>query len=179
MIISTLQIHGKTLLKIEGDFLLYSYDHNYIFGRDNIIIKSKDMTLTGGQLEIHINKRTVILSRDCVITIKGRVIEAQYVEFNIDSQALNYYVFAEKISKQSLNPGKENQKGSVTPFSPIPYSRLKKSLLFYIGRRMEIRGNNDVIGFQITIFVEGLQSVSIKRFKRGRSSIVLILYLLY
>mgnify|MGYP001046114857 CR=1 FL=1 len=56
---------AKELLEIQGDYLLYSYDFNYVFGQGNIRIQCKDWSIEAGTVEIDVDRRVARAGRNC------------------------------------------------------------------------------------------------------------------
>ena len=50
-------------------------------------------------------------------------------------------------------------------FNSINFTRIKKSFISFTGQHFEITKNYDVFGYEITFYIEGLESVGLKKFK--------------
>ena len=48
---------AKELLDIKGDYLLYSFDFNYVYGQGNILIKAKEFSIQAATVEIDMANR--------------------------------------------------------------------------------------------------------------------------
>ncbi len=168
MAAGTLCLPAKERLEIKGDYLLYSYDYNYIYGQGNLQIKSKEWTIQAGVVEIDVAGRAALASRDCRVETGKQKYAADMLEIDLESLDLKLATFRERIESWTL-PGKGPAEGERRP-GPGQVTRheveaLKRSLLYFLNHRIVITPNYRVYGYQTTVFIEGVQSLSFKKFK--------------
>jgi hypothetical protein len=159
---------AKELLEIKGDYLLYSYDFNYIYGQGNLQIKSKEWTIQAGVVEIDVADRIAVASRDCLIEAGMQRYAADTLEIDLESFEVKLTTFKESIQSWTL-PG--TRKGAAVPGAAVKtleardLEGLKKSLVYFLNQRIVLSSRYRVYGYQSTVFIEGVQSVSFKKFK--------------
>ncbi len=166
---------AKELLEIKGDYLLYSYDFNAIYGQGNIRLQSKEWTIRAGSLEIDMAGRTALAGRGCRVEAGGKEYDADLLEIDLESLSLRFTVFKEIIQSWTLPGERRRLPGASTPAAAVgkPFvsrglEALKKSLVYYLSQRIVISSIYRVYGYQTTVFIEGVQSLSFKKFNLDR-----------
>ncbi len=165
ILIFTILQHGSSvLLDISGNYLFYSYDHNYILGRGNIIVKYAGFDLRGTSIEIDVKNRSLLLTTLCKVNISGQTEKScDMIRSDLNKMSIILYKFGEKIQIISL--------AGIIPSSDFIRKRrklLNDSLLYFIGKRFQIKNNFGLTGFDVTVFIEGTQSLSFKKFKMDK-----------
>ena len=159
---------AKELLEIKGDYLLYSYDFNYMYGRGNIQIKCREWTIKAETVEIDVSGRVALASRNCRVEAGKQKYAADTMEIDLESLSLRLTIFQERILSWMLPGQKRNAAGENAAAKKIILrdpQALKKSLVYFLNHRIVINGLYGVYGYQTTAFIEGVQSLSFKRFK--------------
>ncbi len=95
-------VQARELLDIKGDYLLYSFDFNYVYGQGNILIKSKDFSIQAASLEIDVGHRLARLSRHCQVQLGKEKHTADIVEIDLDDLSLRLTTFKDKILSWTL-----------------------------------------------------------------------------
>lgn len=161
---TSLLVQGKSLAEIEGKYLFYSYDFNYIFGRGEIILKLGKKMIKGEMIEIDIKRRRGIISTDCKISETGEPEKlSDMVEFNLKDPAISLFSFGKEVKTFKIP-----EKGKTSGFIRKGQKMLKDSLLYFVGQKFIIKKNFDIIGQNVTIFVEGTPSLSLKKFRMNK-----------
>ncbi len=164
---------ARELLEIKGDYLLYSYDFNYIYGQGNIRIKSKEWTIQAEAVEIDVSGRVALASRNCRVEAGKQKYAADMLEIDLETLSLRCTRFQERILSWTL-PGQKKAAGRRRRRCKKIVSRdpetLKKSLVYFLNRRIVITGLYRVYGYQTTAFIEGVQSLSFKKFKLDKGA---------
>lgn len=168
LFLACMPLTAKKFIRISGDFLLYSYDHNYIYGRGNIVFNGPSIKITAIQIDVQIDARVARFSGDCKIYWNKRVYQADKVLFHLENYGLNYYTYQASIIQKSLVIDKKKSPAKSISIKPITYRKLEKSLLHFICHGVDIKSNFDVVGRKVTIFVEGVQSLSFRSFRMNR-----------
>lgn len=154
------------LLEIQGDYLLYSFDYNYIYGRGNIQIKSKQFTIKAGMIELDINEKNALLSGNCIITFQDKTKHADSVILSLDPLHLTLRSFKDTIDISHLP--EESKDDSEKKFISISMYQLKQSLIYYIGKKFALKKNYSVYGYKSSIFIEGMPSVTFRKFRMDK-----------
>ena len=159
---------AKELLDIKGDYLLYSFDFNYVYGRGNIIITGKDFTIQAATVEIDMANRLALASRNCQVRVGKEKYAADILEIDLDDLSLRLTTFKDSIVSQIL-PAQKNgvkvQCAFAKKMAFRDYGVLKKSLVYFLNSRIVISTSYRLYGYQCTVFVEGIQSLAFKKFK--------------
>ncbi len=164
---------ARGLLEIKGDYLLYSYDFNYIYGQGNIRIKCNEWTIQAEAVEIDVSGRVAVASRNCLLEAGRQKYAADVLEIDLESLSLRCTRFRERIFSWTL-PGQKKAAAGINAAAKKIVSRdpeaLKKSLVYFLNRRIVITGIYRVFGYETTAFIEGVQSLSFKKFKLDQGS---------
>ncbi len=157
-------LYSAVLLEITGDYLFYSYDHNYISGRGNIIVRSEEYEMRGTSIELDVRNRSLIMSTSCSITGKdGNELNGDIIRSDLNKMSLTLYKYGEKIEiipVKGLKPGLD--------FVRKNREALDDSLLYFVGKKFRIKDNFEVTGYGVTVFIEGAQSISFKKFRMNK-----------
>ncbi len=178
-----LALPAGELLEIKGDYLFYSYDFNYIYGQGHIQIKGKDWTVHAGVVEIDVAGRVARASRECRVTVDRKPFAADMLEIDLVSLDLKFTTFKESIHSWTLPgprpaakdkaPAPTVSTGTVAATGEVAgrqltvrdQESLKRSLVYFLNERIAITTSYRVYGYGATVFIEGVQSLSFKRFK--------------
>ena len=164
----TLALPAGELLEIKGDYLLYSLDFNYVYGQGRVQIKGKEWTVHAGVVEIDIAGRLALATRGCRVEKGGAAYAADLLEIDLESMGVKLTTFKDQIRSWSL-PGTQKKaadKGAAgKSFSRQDPEVLERSLVYFLNHRIVINDRYRVYGFQSTVFIEGAQSLSFKKFK--------------
>lgn len=159
---------GKELLEIKGDYLLYSYDFNYVYGQGNIQIKCKEWTIQAETLDIDMASRVALASRKCRVVAGKKKYTADMLEIDLEGLNLKFTTFTDRILSWTL-PGQSNaaagENAAVKKITIRDHEALKKSLVYFLNQRIVITKSFRVYGYQTTAFIEGIQSLAFKKFK--------------
>ena len=159
---------AKELLEIKGDYLLYSFDFNYVYGQGNIIIKAKEFSIQAAAVEIDMVNRVALVSRNCQVQLGKENYAADILEIDLDTLSLKLTTFKENILSRTLTTEKKVEDAQNAGSKSMvfrDYEALKKSLVYFLNSRIVITGNYRLYGYQCTVFVEGIQSLAFKKFK--------------
>jgi lipopolysaccharide export system protein LptA len=159
---------AKELLDIKGDYLLYSFDFNYVYGQGNVQIKAKDFTIQAASVEIDMANRVARVSRNCQVQAGKENYAADILEIDLENLNLKFTTYKDSILSWTLPTQKKTAevKDAVAKQMVFrDYETLKKSLVYFLSSRIVITGSYRLYGYQSTVFVEGIQSLAFKKFK--------------
>jgi hypothetical protein len=159
---------AKDLLDIKGDYLLYSFDYNYVYGQGNITIKAKEFTIQAAAVEIDMASRMARVSRDCRVRMGKENYTADILDIDLNDLSLRLTTYKESILSWTLATQKKGataKDGAARPMTPRDYETLKKSLVYFLNGRIVVTGSYRLYGYRSTVFVEGIQSLAFKKFK--------------
>ncbi|MEI6613441.1 MAG: hypothetical protein WCL37_00960 [Chrysiogenales bacterium] len=161
-------VQAKDLLDIKGDYLLYSFDFNYVYGQGNILIKAKDFTIQAATVEIDMANRVARVSRNCQVQMGKENYAADILEIDLTDLSLKLTTYKDSILSWTLSSQKKAEEAKAVVATKLvsrDYEALKKSLVYFLNSRIVITGSYRLYGYQCTVFVEGIQSLAFKKFK--------------
>lgn len=155
---------GKDLAEIEGDYLLYSYDYNYLYGKGNIRLRFRDFVVHAEVVEIDIGEKRGRLSRGCTVEFDGKVYPADVLDLNLEKGSIRSSMYGERMESMTL-PAEELPSTPAGELISVGWEELKKSFVYFLNKKVVITKNYGVYGHQTTVFIEGIQSISIRKFR--------------
>ena len=165
---------AKGLLEVRGDYLLYSYDYNFLYGQGAVVLQSPDWTIRAGTVEIDVSARAALAGRGCRVTSGGREVEADLLAIDLETLTLTLFSYGENVRSWTLPGTRKPPPGAAAAapgdgrFQWRELAALKGSLLYFLGKHVVISNVFRVYGYQTTAFIEGGQSLSFKRFSLDR-----------
>jgi hypothetical protein len=159
---------AKELLEIKGDYLLYSFDFNYVYGQGNIVIKAKDFSIQAAAVEIDMASRMARVSRNCRVRVGNEDVTADILDIDLTDLSLRLTAYKDSILSWTLPTQKKGaavKTGAARQMVFRDYGALKKSLVYFLNGRIVITGSFRLYGYKSTVFVEGIQSLAFKKFK--------------
>jgi len=155
-------LNSTELAHLSADYLLYSFDHNYIYAKGNVIYETGKYVIRGENISISIGKNTGRIMNNVTVS-KGKTvsISSDITEFKLTPFSYTVLNFGNKI-------GLAENKKKIPSHIKVSFSKLKNSLLYFVGKEISIKNNLDIYGHNITAFVEGLQSFSFKSIRMNR-----------
>lgn len=162
---------ARNLLEIRGDYLIYSYDHNYIFGQGGVQLQSDAWTVHARALDADVTARLAVAVGGCRVQADGREYAADLLEIDLETLGLTLVTYGENVRSWTL-PGPGRQPGA-PPAAPRRLERrhleeLRRSLVYVLNQRLVIGRGFRVSHYQCTVFLEGAQSLSFRKLKLER-----------
>ncbi len=155
----------EQLLRLEGEFLAYSYDFNQIFGRE-VRFDWEGYRVSCIRLKIDIPSRSFYAYGRVRLARGDEEMAGDELVFDPAGRRGTLVVYGERIEKRPV--GSSDAEPSPLPLpelEELTLSRIQSSLLYCTCREIEITETYEVVGFAVTFFVEGLPSLSFTRFK--------------
>jgi hypothetical protein len=158
-------------ITLKGNYLLYSYDHNYIYGKNQIQISSNFMQIQCDEIHFSVKHNSILCN--------GRV-NAKFGEQSFQSDQLEINLFP--LFLVFVNYGQQIQTAEWDLFGlnffagllKIPEFQTKKlidleeSLIYFVGKHFLIETDHTAIGYQVTVFLESIPSLSFNQFIMNR-----------
>ncbi|MFC2161658.1 hypothetical protein ACFLRX_08415 [Acidobacteriota bacterium] len=154
-----------TFIDLQGSYLAYSYDYNQIYG-ENVELYSDFCVLTSDYFKADIPSRLFIAIGNVVVAKEGKTYRGDEFIFNPVMNEGTIVRYREEMEIEEL--GDEPETSLTTQsiiFDSLNLTRIKKSFISFTGQHFEIRKSFDVFGFEVTLYIEGLESVGLKKFK--------------
>jgi hypothetical protein len=155
----------EQLLRLEGEFITYSYDFNQIFGRA-VLFDWEGYRVSCIRLKIDIPSRSFYAYGRVRLVRDEDEITGDELVFDPAGGRGTLVVYGEQIEKRPVgSPGAEPSPLPLPELEELTLSRIQSSLLYCTCREIEITESYEVVGFGVTFYVEGLPSLSFTRFK--------------
>ena len=155
----------EPLLKIQGSYLAYSYDFNWIYG-ESVSLFFSDSEVTSRFLKIDLSSQIFYAYGSVRIRCDGKDLEGEEFYFDPKTNKGILVRFSEKIELIGINDTADLTDLTVRKdLSEMSLERIKDSFLYFTCPIIEIRDNFDVFGYEVTLYLEGIPSLGFKRFK--------------
>ncbi len=155
----------KTIFDLQGTYLAYSYDYNLIYG-ESVEFISEFCILTSDYFNADIPSRLFIAIGNIILTKEGKPYSGD--EFIFDPVLNKGTIIRYKNEIEIEEIGDQTQTTLSTRanvFNSLNLTRIKKSVISFTGQHFEITENYDVFGYEVTLHIEGLESVGLKKVK--------------
>ena len=155
----------ETLISIKGEYLAYSYDFNQIYG-ENVEVEFSSYSATCRHIKIDITPKIFYAYGDVILEKGGEKLNGDEFLFDPQAKKGTLISYGEKIEvKEIENEEKEipSQKNDV--LEELTLSKIQKSFIYFVGQTFHITTDFDVFGYNVTLFVEGLESVGFKKIR--------------
>ncbi len=154
-----------TLISLKGEYLAYSYDFNQLYG-ENVEFEFSSYSVSCRQIKIDITPRIFYAFGEVILKKEDEKLNGD--EFLFDSQAKRGTLisYGEKIEVKEIdNEGKEISLKKNDVLTELTLAKIQKSLIYFAGQTIHITTDFEVYGYNVTLFVEGLESVKFKKFR--------------
>ena len=155
----------KILMKLEGSYLAYSYDNRQIYG-ENVKFNFFSYEVSCQYIKIDVTSRTFYAYGNVVLKKEDEIISGDELLFdplkNI-GKLISY--------KEGVEVKKIGDEDSEIPLSKnnildeLSLSKIQKSFLYFTGQLFQINKDFEVYGFNVTLYLEGLESLGFKKFR--------------
>ena len=153
------------LLRLEGTYLAYSYDHNQVFGHE-VRFLFAGYEVFARRVRVDLVSRSFDALGEVRLKKEGEVLAGDELLFRPDEGRGVLVTYGEKIETVEVgSPGGGIllPRGEVLDGIMLP--KILRSFIYFTGRRIEITSGFDVYGFDVTFYLEGLESVGFRKLK--------------
>ena len=155
----------KPLLELEGEYLVYSYDFNQLYG-ERVRFDLGDLSVTAGVIRIDFTSRTFHAGGGLLLQSGDGTRAADELFFRPQEGTGLLITYGESIRFESIGDGQiESFLALRKNTASISLTKMTGSLFYFTGRKMEIASDYDVFGRNVTLYIEGLESFGLKKFK--------------
>jgi hypothetical protein len=151
------------LLRVKGQYLAYSYDHNQIFG-EGIEFVCPSISGKGLHIKTDVSTLACCVRGNVVLNKDGSVHYGD--EFYFDLKTGRGILVRYKGQIETLEIGEKKEEGNIPSrdvLDNIDIEKIRKSLIYFVGREIEIDANSQVFGYGMTLYLEGIESVGFKK----------------
>ncbi len=151
------------VLRLKGKYLVYSYDLNFIYGED-VEFDFSEYTVSSLYIKIDISAHVFYAYGDVVLRKDGEKIKGDEFLFSPEEKKGKLVNYGEKIDARVIgDKDPQSFKEKKSSLDKVSISKIKKSFLFFTGCLMEINKNYEVIGYDVTLYLAGIRSFSLKK----------------
>ena len=156
---------GRILLELKGDYLAYSYDYNQIYGR-SVEFQWANYTGTCRHLKIDIPSRSFYAFGEVSLKKGDEILIGDELVFSPDLSHGTLILYKDNIEIKVV--GSEEEKKTLPQsdvFNSLTLSKIQHSFIYFTGQTMQISEDFEVFGYDVTLYMEGMESFGLKKFK--------------
>jgi len=155
----------KMIFQVEGEYLAYSYDHNWIYGEHSrFVFGSYQASCL--HLKIDVTSRLFLAYGDVTLRKNDEVIAGDELVFDPVTNRGILTRYGDTITEQKIgDEGTDPLTADVSSLESWDLTEIRRSLLYFSGQSLDISEDLDVYGYNIAIHVEGMESVGFKKLK--------------
>jgi hypothetical protein len=162
---SLLTAKESPMLQISAAYEIYSYDLNYLYCQGDVVVSSPFYTLKGQVLKFDLARHRAVMARDATLVVGDQSASADLIEVNLGTGSFKLTWYGDTIASAVLFPGFPGSTDSPFPVRERTLADLRKSLVYFLCNQVEVMPSLAMYGNGITAYIEGMQSISLKRFK--------------
>ena len=162
---------SSILFRVDGAYLVYSYDHNQIYG-ENVTFRLDPYDVACRYLKIDLASRSFTAYGGVLLTKDEEKREADEFLFDPQKKEGLLLAYKESLEIQPLDPGQTLSEAATQSLldkrrilAGVGLNKIRDSLIYATARTLEISAALAVSGADVTLFVEGIESLGFKTFK--------------
>ncbi|MCJ7564851.1 MAG: hypothetical protein MUP52_09725 [Candidatus Aminicenantes bacterium] len=159
------------LLRIDGGYLAHSYDHGQIYG-EKITFQLGGRDIVSQYLKIDLSSRAFLAYGGVTLTAGDEKREADEFLFDPQKKTGLLIRYKDAIDVQPLDVSQamteETRQGLLAKrqtLSDVSLLKIQNSLIYSTAKRLEITPSLEIVGYDVTLFIEGIESIGFKKFK--------------
>ena len=155
----------ETLISLKGEYLAYSYDFNQIYG-ENVKFEFSSYSATCRHIKIDITPKIFYAYGEVILEKGDEKLNGDEFLFDPQAKKGTLISYGEEIEvKEIENEGKEIPSQKNDALKELTLAKIQKSLIYFVGQMFHITSDFGVYGYNVTLFVEGLESVKFKKLR--------------
>ena len=155
----------KIFIRLEGSYLAYSYDLNQIYG-ENVEFQFSSYTVSCQSIKIDLTKKIFYSFGNVVLRSTDETLSGDEFLFDPKEKIGSLISYKEKIEVKDIgNVGQKIFLDQSQIPEDIDLLKIEKSFIYFTGQIFQITTDFDVYGYSVTLYIEGLEFVSFKKFK--------------
>ena len=152
-------------INVQGTYLTFSYDYNQIYG-ENVELDSEFCHVFADYIKIDLVSRLFLAVGNVVLEKNGVLSSGDEFLFNPDEEDGLLIRYEETIQYEKFGEKVESSLSTrLGFFKNVNLMRFQKSFISFIGEHFTITEKYDVYGYDVTMYIEGLESVGLRKFK--------------
>jgi hypothetical protein len=154
----------KALVEFRGEYLAYSYDHNQIYGYA-VEFALAGYDVRSRYLKIDLSARSFYAFGSVALKKDSEVLTGDELIFDPENGRGTLLAFGETIESRLVGSGSQTELAKPVAADDVTLKKIKGSLIYSTCRRIELTEEFEVIGYEVTFFIEGAEALSFSRFK--------------
>ena len=153
----------KYLLQAKGHYFAYSYDLNQVYGEE-VEFEILDYQVTGRYLKIDLAHQAFCVFGEVVLSNEQEILQGDEFWFSPGDRRGVVLTYKETLSSKDIG-GKEgiSTLSLIKDTEEISLIKIEKSLIYFTAKSIDVTTDFEVIGHHVTLFLEGIKSVSFKK----------------
>jgi len=153
------------LISFHGEYLAYSYDHHQIFGYA-AAFRLAEYEVRCRYLKIDLLSRSFAAYGQVILRKGEEVLSGDELAFDPKENRGTLISYGDRLTIIPVG-GAVNQAAvpRTEVMETVTLEKIRGSLVYAVSRTIELAENYEVFGYDVTYFVEGLESLSFKKFK--------------
>lgn len=155
----------KILLQLKGRYIAYSYDHNQLVGEG---VEFVCASISGKSLHIKADLKSLTCCARGDLSLKkdGSLHSGDEFYFDLKTGRGILVRYDQKI--EMIGIGDEKKEDGLPGrgvLDDIELEKIRKSLIYFAGRQVEITAGSEVFGYGMILYLEGVESLKFKKIK--------------
>ncbi len=152
-------------IDLQGTYLTFSYDYNQIYG-ENVELDSEFCHVYADYIKIDVVSRLFLAVGNVVLEKDGVMFSCDEFLFNPEEEEGLLIRYKETIQFEQMGEkGESSLYSHLGFFENVNLLRFQKSFISFTGEHFTITENYDVFGYDVTMYIEGLESLGLRKFK--------------
>lgn len=162
---SLLWASEESLLRLKGEYLAYSYDHNQIYG-EKVEFNFAGYSVSSLCIKADLLARTFYAYGNVTLRKDSETLLADEFLFEPQQKKGSLIRYKDRIEAEKIGEEKEELPFfKSAPLEELNLAKIQKSFIYFIGQDLEVTADFEVYGYNMTLFIEGLESVRFKKFR--------------
>ncbi|HEB35185.1 hypothetical protein LCGC14_0645970 [marine sediment metagenome] len=155
----------KILINLEGNYLAYSYDYRQIYG-ENVKFEFSLYEVSCQYIKIDVASRTFYAYGNIVLKKENEIISGDEFLFDPKKNIGKLISYKEGVEIKKIgDEGSEIALSKNNILDELSLSKIKKSFIYFTGKLFQINKNFEIYGFNVGLYLEGIESIGFKKFK--------------
>ena len=157
--------------RVDGAFLAVSYDLSQLYG-ERAVFKLGPYAIASRFLRLDVRSRIGWAGGDVTVESGTDRRAADELIFDLRSGSGMLVRYGETVESTPLDPaakwgdsGRAEWLSRRRPVEDITLAKIRLSLLFATAKTVEVAANGEVTGYDVMMYVEGIESVGFKKFR--------------
>jgi len=150
-------------MRIKGDYLIYSYDFDLIYG-ENVSFDFGEKKVSSLYIRIDMDQRVFYAYGNVMISEEDKKQKGDEFYFDPVNKTGKLLRYGDEVNEVGIGDKAPEYTDQQDPAIQVPSKeKIKDSFIYFTGRKMEIKDNFDVIGYDVTFYMGGMRSFSLRK----------------